>query len=407
MKTAVLRALCGSATLLVAVAEDPVNAVNLTVYHINPLSALADGGSPIDMDTADPAGDFYFDMLEEYVYPLECPHGSDSPGAVCQNREVAAPDLVVTKLTLAAAQPFGSYARCNLCVNHTDHYHHTCEDGTYFCFPLVNNYTVGYQNVSHGQSETRWNECTSKTSTWECQLLKLPWKMTSDHPGAWYSTQREGMCSDAPAPAPSNSTCLGVFPTILELNTSDPGTINAVNASSPEECCSLCGTSRSVSGLPNCTGWSYRAKYVAEKEPPCQMTSLPPTAVYQGTGTDFSSASGCAWRTLSVDKIVNASCQRDYFLSGVENASSPVDKQCFTKCGGVPGLVRNQSTACWAYCFYSAVMGPDAGTPNGTVGGIPLDTILDIWERPLQPDFDQCPDIRAQKERHRGQTTVV
>ena len=25
-------------------------------YHINPLSALADGGSPIDMDTADPAG---------------------------------------------------------------------------------------------------------------------------------------------------------------------------------------------------------------------------------------------------------------------------------------------------------------------------------------------------------------
>ena len=108
-----------------------------------------------------------------------------------------------------------SYARCNLCVNHTDHYHHTCEDGTYFCFPLVNNYTVGYQNVSHGQSETRWNECTSKTSTWECQLLKLPWKMTSDHPGAWYSTQREGMCSDAPAPAPSNSTCLGVFPTIV------------------------------------------------------------------------------------------------------------------------------------------------------------------------------------------------
>ena len=122
--------------------------VVLRRYHINPLSAAVQGGSPINMDTADAAGratscflcdqaamahsfdmllqscrsaairlkfsisilcagDFMFDMLEEYPFPIECPNGEASPSELCRNLEVAAADLVVTKLTLAAAQPFG------------------------------------------------------------------------------------------------------------------------------------------------------------------------------------------------------------------------------------------------------------------------------------------------------------
>eukprot|EP00750_Incisomonas_marina_P009338 INCI15946.1.p1 GENE.INCI15946.1~~INCI15946.1.p1 ORF type:complete len:407 (+),score=51.02 INCI15946.1:191-1411(+) len=380
-----------------AVREEPFNAVNITVYHINPLSAAVQGGSPINMDTADAAGDFMFDMLEEYPFPIECPNGEASPSELCRNLEVAAADLVVTKLTLAAAQPFGSYAACNLCINHTDHFHHTCQDGTYFCFPKSNNYTVGYSNLTRWQSPERWAKCTNKTSVLGCQIEKIPWKFTPEFSGSWYSTQVEGMCANNIS-VPILDSCPAAFNTILELNASDTY-IKRVNATSPEECCDLCGSNNS-SGLQNCTAWSYRVAYLAENEPSCAMTSLPPLRVLPGVPhQDYSSVSDCGWRTLSIDKVVNATCQRNYFLSGVENASTPTDKECFARCGGVPGVRRNQSDPCWTSCFYAAVMGPEAGIFNGSVTGIPISTIVEIWERPMHPDFDACPDLRQGQDR--------
>jgi hypothetical protein len=54
------------ATTMVA-AIDPAYARNITVYHVNPAS---EGPYPVNMNTADPAGDLYFDMQQAIVYPL-------------------------------------------------------------------------------------------------------------------------------------------------------------------------------------------------------------------------------------------------------------------------------------------------------------------------------------------------
>jgi len=52
------------------------------------------------MDTADAAGDLFFDLMETFMYPLNCPYGPSTGGPFCANAEVTAPDLVVTKLTM-------------------------------------------------------------------------------------------------------------------------------------------------------------------------------------------------------------------------------------------------------------------------------------------------------------------
>ena len=56
--------------LLVGVAALPW--INITVYHVNPHSY---GAIPLDMDTADEAGDKFFDLQDVLIMPLECPHG--------------------------------------------------------------------------------------------------------------------------------------------------------------------------------------------------------------------------------------------------------------------------------------------------------------------------------------------
>lgn len=69
------------------------------------------------------------------ITPLACHDKSHAPpGHSCTNAEAVGKDLVVNKLTIEVEQKFSWYARCNICVNHTDHYNHTCKDGTYFCF---------------------------------------------------------------------------------------------------------------------------------------------------------------------------------------------------------------------------------------------------------------------------------
>ena len=84
---------------------------SLTVYHVNPLH---EGVIPVDMDTADIAGDAFFDLRSK-VRPLECAHNNSYSGD-CTNQEVVDGDLVVTKLTLTLQQSgFGPYGRCNIC----------------------------------------------------------------------------------------------------------------------------------------------------------------------------------------------------------------------------------------------------------------------------------------------------
>ena len=86
-----------------AVALDPAFSEKLTVYHVNPEIY---GAAPINMDTADLAGDAFFD-LRSIAQPMECAH--DSRSSDCTNPEVTSNDLVITKLVLEVDSRFGQY----------------------------------------------------------------------------------------------------------------------------------------------------------------------------------------------------------------------------------------------------------------------------------------------------------
>ena len=80
-----------------------VLATDLTVFHVNPASYPA---APINMDTGDALGDMYFD-LRSLATPIECAHPTPQTARDCDNEEVVANDLVVTKLVLDVNLPFG------------------------------------------------------------------------------------------------------------------------------------------------------------------------------------------------------------------------------------------------------------------------------------------------------------
>ena len=90
----------------------------------------------------------------------------------------------------------------------------------------------------------------------------------------------------------------------------------------------------------------------------------------------------CTWRLKSVEKIVSKQCHTQSFFSSVQQA----EPACFAGCkGGVP----NVTDPCWIRGFYSAVMGPDSGKPNGNVTGLPWDQVVQFWEKPFNSEDAQ------------------
>ena len=175
---------------------------DLTVFHVNPASYPA---APINMDTGDALGDLYFD-LRAVVLPIECLHPSERTSHDCDNQEVVADDLVITKLVLDVKEPFGEYGRCNICVNGTDHHgNNSCVNGVYWC--SCGSYgheakqcgpKVGYEDL-----KTHFDRsCREGDAKWEC------WKDATGRKtgGSWYSTDSVGYCGDGSAPAPPNCT---------------------------------------------------------------------------------------------------------------------------------------------------------------------------------------------------------
>ena len=66
--------------------------------------------SSILQDTADAAGDFFFDLHNVYLMPLMCPNGAAS-GSHCTNPEATSPNLVVNKLVLTVDTRYSGYVR--------------------------------------------------------------------------------------------------------------------------------------------------------------------------------------------------------------------------------------------------------------------------------------------------------
>ena len=82
----------------------------------------------------------------------------------------------------------------------------------------------------------------------------------------------------------------------------------------------------------------------------------------------------------AVDKIVTRECHTKIFGDLVQ-ASAPPD--CLEACGAQK---TNTSSPCWVDCFYKAAMGPDSGVPGGAVSGMPIESLIEAWEKPFLPE---------------------
>eukprot|EP00930_Biecheleria_cincta_P041208 TRINITY_DN28216_c0_g1_i1.p1 TRINITY_DN28216_c0_g1~~TRINITY_DN28216_c0_g1_i1.p1 ORF type:complete len:318 (+),score=26.51 TRINITY_DN28216_c0_g1_i1:34-987(+) len=174
----------------------PKHAVNLTLFHVNPLKYSPE---PVNMNTGDALGDMYFDLRSVGI-PLECAHPSASTAHDCSNAEVTGSDLVITKLVIEADQRWGGYARCNICINGTDHHaDNNCTNDKYVCacgddfkHPERCNASVGRSNISQRYGSDR---CVVGMPAWECWRQAVAAKTG----GLWFSTMDGGHCGDANA----------------------------------------------------------------------------------------------------------------------------------------------------------------------------------------------------------------
>jgi len=199
------------AALVVAVAAEPLS--TYTVYHANPLS---EGPMPFNMDTADQRGEMFFD-LGQRSQPLACAKEKAENLPIwarieCLNPEEIAPDLVISKLTLTVKQPFGEYARCNICnATGVDPLSQLqCQPGKYLCscghfwdaFDCNSLPTVGYRPLSDmfGKgarlcSPAQWMD--APYTCWGPAVARLTG-------GTWFSTTKAGWCD---APGANAATC--------------------------------------------------------------------------------------------------------------------------------------------------------------------------------------------------------
>ena len=83
------------------------------MYHVNPKRF---GPIPINMDTADAAGDLFFEMMESLIAPLECSDPARDPRShfACDNPEADDPTDVINKLTVEVTGGYSEYALCNI-----------------------------------------------------------------------------------------------------------------------------------------------------------------------------------------------------------------------------------------------------------------------------------------------------
>lgn len=180
---------CALLSLVLAGKPTPQNAVNLTLFHVNPATYSAE---PVNMDTADAQGDIFFD-LRSVVLPLEC--AEDPTQHDCTNAEVVSPNLVITQIIVEADQRFSDYARCNVCVNGTDgHGHNNCTDGAYVC-------GCGERTSEPCKPGVGMENLTERYASRACRAGQKPWECWRDGVakktgGTWYSTLDLGHCGD-------------------------------------------------------------------------------------------------------------------------------------------------------------------------------------------------------------------
>jgi hypothetical protein len=167
----------------------------LTVYHIHRPGLPS---APVDQNTADTLGEIFFFTLSTLL-PYGCKNYS-SP--FCQNPEIIAPDLVVSKLLLEVDSRFGEYGRCNLCVDgHSITQNGTnCTTGQYSC-------ECGDTSPSGVPNVTACGPPVGKVSLrdtfgrhFDGAMGEYLREMANRIGGTWYSTTANGHCAGHLAP---------------------------------------------------------------------------------------------------------------------------------------------------------------------------------------------------------------
>lgn len=220
-------------------------AENITVYHVNPMNYSY---APINMDTGNSLGDLYFD-LRSVDLPIECSNPKTARSSDCKNQEVVSGDLGITRLTIEVDKRYyGEYARCNICVNGTDHDgHNNCKDGEYVCScggfvkpsPCDERY-VGVSNLS-----TRYENSSSTSKClepWSSQIDCWRMHVVDSTGGLWFSTLKGGYCD-------GGSDCTWrVAGDVKRINKtcSDESIYSNVEAADKSGCFSGCGATRNT-----------------------------------------------------------------------------------------------------------------------------------------------------------------
>lgn len=166
---------------------DPRYAADLTVYHLNPLSA---GAVPVNMDTGDELGDLNF-FLPEFFLPLACADPDSRARFDCDNPERTDPDLVVTRVKMSVDTRYARYALCNLCIGEDPVTHRPCKNGTYICDCWSREDPSSCDSSRVGtEPASGYYQCSSASREWDCWGANVGAKTG----GKWYSTQAEGQC---------------------------------------------------------------------------------------------------------------------------------------------------------------------------------------------------------------------
>lgn len=285
-------------SLLLCALQAAALSEDYTMFHVNPLRF---GPKPVNMDTADAAGDLFFEMMQVLTVPLACsdPNITARPFN-CRNQEATDPTDVVNKITLTIDNGFSGYAMCNIgSENNTDPLGRPCKHETYCCACEGSNFshwppptvpcnaTVGRANIfdHHGGNKSHFdNNCTTDYDCWSERAGSY---LTPDNPGWWYSPQSIGDCDEHASPGPNCTWRLKKVHKIVSRTCQSNQFFAGVQAAAPaseKPCFAACGGS---SGAVNASD-------------PCWVRCFYKTVL----GPDSGKPSGAAGGGLPWEKVV-------------------------------------------------------------------------------------------------------
>ena len=393
--------------------------VNITVYHINPISYSPE---PINMNLGDTPGDAFFD-ISQILFAFACSDDGPPPfGVICDNAEYRGADISVTKLVLEVSAPntianatnsdddddddndndndndddddndddslYGSYAACNVCPESGKsplRPSHVCKEGEYVC------------------------DCSDRSGS-----VPRPVECVDPAVGrediSFFGKRGIGRHCDEESESESGSGSESGIGEFLQT---------------------FMNTVRGRNRNRNLLGMTGLSKLAGKHAPVSEQVSVPVT-VTRGPGAkkttcalsnaadllgghwystlDIGLEQG-TWRTVQIIKQVSKECHSDSFLSTIEKRGDPA---CFQACGygnigsgigigigsDIGGMNRNISDTCYVQCFADTILGSGAtnSTSPSTAGVMTKDEIEAAWSRPfdfLDPEDGGCPDISS------------